>query len=116
MAEQAQPPTARLRERWTAGELPHAGPEFELLLDESERLTALLASGTTEYALQAVIDGRAGTVEEYGTDRELLLVRLEQPQPDGYRLTLLTRQVVRTPWARTTDPELLEALGDAGTA
>ncbi|MFC1415720.1 hypothetical protein [Streptacidiphilus cavernicola] len=110
MADDVQVLTARLRARLAAGELPEAGPEIARLLDETERLTALLSGGTPEYAVRAVIDGQVGAVEDYGTDRELLLVRLEQPQPDGYRIAVLTRRTVRTPWTETTDPELLAAL------
>ncbi len=95
-----------LRARLADGELAGNEPELGLVLDEAERLAALLSGGTTEYAVQPTIDGRVGNIEDYGADRELLLVRLEQSHPDGYRLTVLTRQVVRTPWTPTTDPQL----------
>ncbi|MFC1411039.1 hypothetical protein ACEZCY_19205 [Streptacidiphilus sp. N1-12] len=89
--------------------------EVGALLGEIDRLNALLSGGITEYAVQAHIDDRPGTTEEYGTEREALLIRLEQHRDQrlpGYRLTVLTRRTVRTPWAETTDPDLRAALGD----
>jgi hypothetical protein len=67
-------------------------------LDELGRLRAELASATTEYAVQAVIDGQPGEVSEYGTERDAVLLRLEQPSPPGYEAVLLTRRTVRTAW------------------
>src|SRR3954452_5969586 len=84
--------------------LPSEGPDavVDAVADAVvDAALARLAGGVTEYAVQPHIDGRVGNLEEYGTERDALLLRLEQPEPDGYRLTVLTRQVVRTEWSET---------------
>lgn len=83
---------------------PPAGTDLGWLLAEVDRLRAQLASGTPEYAVRPIIDGQPGGIEEYGTEREALELRLEQhrsQQDPGYRLVVLTRLVVTTPWVET---------------
>ncbi|MHA6758820.1 hypothetical protein [Streptacidiphilus sp. PAMC 29251] len=96
-----------------AGPAGFSRADVGTLLDEIDRLRTLLSGGTTEYAVQPLIDGRPGGTEEYGTAREALLIRLEQhrdQQLPGYRLTVLTRQTLRTDWTETADPELRNLL------
>ena len=69
-------------------------------LAELTRLRNLLATGVREYGVRSVIDGRPSEVSEYGTEREAVLLRLQQPMPDGCEAEALTRRLIRTPWVQ----------------